>query len=334
MIVTPNNTTILEAARRLKMGEVVPLPTETVYGLGGVVFRPEAVDKIFKIKGRPSNNPLIVHLADMKDLEKVAAWRFSAELTRRVSIVADKFWPGPLTIVLPKSDQLPMNVTAGSNTVAVRIPAHKVALDILRAVDQPIAAPSANRSGEISPTTAQHVERSFAAENLYILDGGPCQVGLESTVVNLCTPEPVVLRPGAVSAEQLTELLSIRVSTLSAVAVAQDQNAPLLSPGLLTRHYAPKTPVIYPAAKDKFYFKNADRVGLIAMTQEFWSSWDWQVVAQLTLTRDLNQAAQRLYAAMHQLDQADLDYIVIEQPSAEGIGLALRDRIARAAATD
>ncbi len=240
-IVSPTPDALLEATARLQDGGLVAFATETVYGLGANALDAEAVAGIFAAKGRPSTNPVIVHVPDAN-----AARALVSEWTPIAQKLADAFWPGPLTLVLPKADTVPDIVTAGGATVGLRVPAHPVALALLRAASVPVAAPSANRSEEVSPTTAQHVADSLGAfvDDLLILDGGPCSVGLESTVLDVTGDVPHILRPGMVTAQMLREVVGevLEGNTGDSQKIA-------LSPGQMPRHYAPRKPLLLvPAA--------------------------------------------------------------------------------------
>src|SRR5947209_5623155 len=198
----PDESVIEHAAGLLKAGQIVVFPTETVYGLGGDAFQPAVLERIFAAKGRPFSDPLIVHIADESALELL-----TATVPEQAERLAQKFWPGPLTLILPRGPRVPRMVTAGLETVAIRMPRHPVALALIRALASPIAAPSANRFMHVSPTTAQHALADLAGRVPVILDGGPCQVGVESTVLDLCSEQPTILRPGGVSLEALRSVL-------------------------------------------------------------------------------------------------------------------------------
>src|SRR5262245_2786343 len=234
-LLTPTAENLVRAATVLRGGGLVAFPTETVYGLGGNALDPAAVARVFDAKGRPARNPLIVHVADAGRVPDVAA--DFPDAARRL---AERFWPGPLTLVLPRRDDLPAAVTAGGPTVAVRVPAHPVALDLLRAAGVPVAAPSANRSGELSPTTAEHVRRSLGDRVDLILDAGPTGRGIESTVLDVTGPRPRLLRPGPIPPGVLEAILG----PIERSRVRESGSGPALpSPGQLSRHYAPRTPV-------------------------------------------------------------------------------------------
>lgn len=224
---------VRQAVRLLRSGEAVALPTETVYGLAVNAFDPAAVQQLFRIKGRPAHNPIIVHVADRAMARRcVAAWPDTAETLAR------SFWPGPLTLVLPRHSDLPPAVTAGGDTVGIRCPAHPIFQAVIRACGFPLAAPSANLSTQTSPTRVEHVQRSLAGRVALVLDGGPCSVGIESTVLDLTASPPCVLRPGMVHEEALAALLGA-----TQPALGPPSASPPKSPGLLPKHYAPHTPV-------------------------------------------------------------------------------------------
>jgi L-threonylcarbamoyladenylate synthase len=221
---------IFIAAELLKKGEPIVFPTETVYGLGAAVFLPESVAKIFSIKGRPSDNPLIVHVSSIEQ-----ALTLTEDLPPSFFLLANRFWPGPLTFVLKRNPLVPQIVSAGQSTIAIRMPSHPIALELIRAVGSPLAAPSANLSGRPSPTCAQDAAEDLDGKVPLILDGGACAIGIESTVLSLVGPEPVLLRPGQITKEELEEVLQRKIGLPSS-----EIGAPLLSPGMKYRHYAPK----------------------------------------------------------------------------------------------
>lgn len=322
-----NEASIRAAAACLRRGELVVFPTETVYGLGANALDPIAVQKIFALKGRPSNNPLIVHVADPAQArELVREWPESAEA------LAKAFWPGPLTLVLPKADAIPPQVTAGGPTVALRVPAHPVALALLRHAQVPVAAPSANRSGEISPTRAEHVLRSLGervAEVAMILDAGPTQVGLESTVVSL-VGEPRLLRPGQLSRERIEAVLGCPLRLVE----SSEKTGPLPSPGMLRRHYSPRTRMELVESADPSELADRAAAGerLGWMTQR-----DGPAPPRVVVQRMPQSAADyaaRLYDVLHALDALGLDRIIVDLPPLGADWQAIHDRLARAAAQD
>lgn len=229
-----DETIMEEAGRLIAEGELVAFPTETVYGLGGDALHPEAARKIYAAKGRPSDNPLIVHIADFSDMERVA--REVPEAARKL---AGAFWPGPLTMIVWKSDAVPMATTGGMDTVAVRMPNHPVALDLIRKSGCLIAAPSANTSGRPSPTEASHVAEDLSGRIAMILDGGPVGIGIESTIIDLTETKPMVLRPGYITPQMLSEVLGEEVIIDPGIIAADDTRKPK-APGMKYKHYAPK----------------------------------------------------------------------------------------------
>lgn len=322
---SPDASALAQAANVLQQGGLVAFPTETVYGLGAHALDPAAVRRIYQAKGRPSYNPLIVHVASV-DAARALSSAWPAEADR----LAERFWPGPLTLVVPKSAEIPDEVSAGLDTVGIRIPAHPVAHGLLRAAGIPVAAPSANRSMHISPTTAEHVRRSLGDAVDVIVDGGPCPVGIESTVLSLAGPVPTVLRPGSVSTDALREVLG-RVETASAEPSGE---AARPSPGMLDRHYAPRGEVrlFSPAAREAAFAKavwaaSDDRtVGVIAFAPV--SASGAEVVV---MPADPRPYAARLYAALHALDAAGCEVIWIEQVPDAPEWAGIRDRLRRAA---
>ena len=309
---------LTQAAAKLRAGELVAFPTETVYGLGADATNDDAVAGIFAAKQRPSFNPLISHFPDRDAAAQHAI--FDA----RADKLADAFWPGALTLVLPKRSDSNVSqlTTAGLPSIAVRVPAHEMARALLRAVGRPIAAPSANRSGRISPTTAAHVAASLGTAIGMILDGGPCGVGLESTVIDLTTDRVVMLRPGGITRDQVAEVLGTDV-----VMAETDDNAPK-SPGMLTSHYAPGLPVrLNATAADQ---KKYGHEILLAFGDCVTKGFD--KVLWLSKTGDDREAAANLFAKLHEADQPRFDGIAIAPIPDTGLGLAINDRMKRASA--
>jgi L-threonylcarbamoyladenylate synthase len=319
----PDAVTIARAAVVLRGGGLVAFPTETVYGLGASALDAAAVGRVFAAKGRPPNNPLIVHVAEAGDAARVAAsWPDAA------ARLAGRFWPGPLTLVLPKRPDLPDAVTAGGPTVAVRVPAHPVARALIRAAGLPVAAPSANRSGYISPTRAEHVLRGLDGRIDMILDGGPVPGGIESTVLDLTADPPRLLRPGLVSPAEIEAIVGPIVCPVAKEAPTQ---AALPSPGMLSRHYAPRTPLELAdddgAARAEELRRAGRRVGWVTFSDRQMSG-----VTVVVMPGDPAGYAARLYATLHALDGAGLDRIVVARPPEAEEWLAVRDRLRRAAA--
>jgi L-threonylcarbamoyladenylate synthase len=315
-LVKPTDDLIADAATRLRDGRVVAFPTETVYGLGADTFNVDAIDRVFALKGRPLDNPLIAHVLEEQQARTVCSW------DDRCSQLAREFWPGPLTLVLPRAAAVPREATAGWPTIAVRAPAHPVARGLLAAFGRSISAPSANRSGHVSPTTARHVADDFAADaDLLILDGGPCAVGIESTVLDLTGSMPSVLRPGAVSVETLRE-------RLGEVAIG-DIAHQAASPGTTSRHYAPQTTteLVSPAE----LAPRLDTLRSPAVVLCFDGSAVGAPHQAIVMPRAPEAYAARLYGALREADALRPGRIVVEQPpSAEGMWLAVHDRLRRA----
>ncbi|MEK6703233.1 MAG: L-threonylcarbamoyladenylate synthase [Planctomycetota bacterium] len=319
---------IAESAALLAAGGVVAFPTETVYGLGADALNPAAVARVFEIKGRPSNNPLIVHVdgpAMAKGL--VAEWPEAAQR------LAEAFWPGPLSIVLPKSAAVPSIVTAGGPNVALRAPDHPVALALIRALGRPIVGPSANPSGSVSPTTVDHVRSAFG-ERVPVLDGGPCTRGIESTVISL-VGEPRVLRPGLISAAQLSQVLGKPVTDSPAEHAAVDSDVPMESPGMLSKHYAPTTPAErftgdqWPLLRRELASRAREVVVLSHLDRRVDSPHTF-----MSMPRDPEQYAARLYAALREADELQASLIAIEVPDGQRdqdpTWRAIHDRLNRA----
>ena len=318
----PQPERVARAAAVLRGGGLVAFPTETVYGLGALALDAVAVGRIFAAKGRPANNPVIVHIADRKQVNQVAAvWPDVADRLAR------RFWPGPLTLVVPRGAAVPDVTTAGGPTVAVRIPAHALALALLRAVGVPVAAPSANRSSELSPTLAGHVLRGLNGRIDLILDGGPTAGGIESTVLDVSMSPPRLLRPGLIGPAELEAV----VGPIQRTMLVQEGEA-LPSPGMLPRHYAPRTPLECSSdglARVGELLRGGRRVGWLTFV-----SLAEPVMAALVvrvLPADAAGYAAGLYAALHGLDDAGVDRIIVDWPPDAEEWLAVRDRLRRAA---
>lgn len=306
---------VREAGQIIKGGGLVAFPTETVYGLGASAFNPKAVARIFEVKRRPRFDPIIVHVASLREVERVCL-----RIGEDARILMEEFWPGPLTLVLPKSDAVPDIVTAGLETVAVRMPSHPVALELIREAETPIAAPSANLFGRLSPTTADHVKEQIGDEIDLIIDGGRCPIGVESTVLDL-TGEPTVLRPGGLPIEEIEKIIGrVKVSPVSR------GRAPL-SPGQLPRHYSPRTPTRILQGEPEI--PEGTRAGLLAFTRSE-ARPPFKVVKALSPTGDLREAAANLFSLLHELDKAGLDVIYVEPVPEVGLGRAIMDRLRKA----
>jgi len=313
LIIAPSPSAIADAATLLRHGKLVAFPTETVYGLGADATNDKAVAAIYAAKGRPQFNPLIIHVADLAALDGLIIWNDTARL------LAGQFWPGALTLVLPRQPHAPVSLlaSAGLDTMAVRIPSHPVALQLLREVGRPIAAPSANASGKLSPTTPLHVAESLGDKVDLILAGGKTQIGVESTVLNLAAPRPTLLRPGGVTREQLEKLIGA-----IDVATGSDDTAPA-APGMLSAHYAPTLPLRM----------NADN----AAPDEAFLTFGPDVFVKggalrLNLSPEgaLQEAAANLFAMLRQLDQPHLKGIAVMPIPHRDLGVAINDRLQRA----
>jgi L-threonylcarbamoyladenylate synthase len=338
----PDMTIIERAAEMIQRGDVVVFPTETVYGLGADALQPSALERIFAAKGRPFSDPLIVHIAEEQTLE-----RLTTSIPESARKLAEVFWPGPLTMILPRSPLVPLRVTAGLETVAVRMPRHPVALALIRAAGTPIAAPSANRFMHVSPTTAQHVYTDLHGRVPLILDGGSCEVGVESTVLNMCTPVPTVLRPGGVSIEALRRILpSVQLATPQKASSSEsdtDIAAQYASPGQMLTHYAPAVPLLLfdgsveamrraMLAEVKRRGEQGERVGVLVADEDvpvFQMS--GAIVHSLGNASDPQQVATSLFAGLRQLENAGVQVILCRNFDAAGLGLAIRDRLLKAA---
>ncbi|HVM32328.1 MAG TPA: L-threonylcarbamoyladenylate synthase [bacterium] len=306
---------IQKAAQLIQDGALVAFPTETVYGLGADATNPLAVARVFEAKNRPQFDPLIVHVADLRQAEILAS-RFPKDAMK----LAEKFWPGPLTLVLPKGPSIPDLVTASLPSVALRVPRHPVALQLIQESGRPIAAPSANPFGAVSPTTADHVRRSLGDQVDLILDGGPCSVGVESTVVSFTGEKPVLLRPGGLSLEELE-------SVIGKIEVAAHSSSRPQAPGQLERHYAPRTPLSLVEGPPGEIKKGT---GLLWFgPPPFLPS--FQAMENLSPQGDLREAAANLFSALRRLDDLGLDLILAVRVPDLGLGRAINDRLKRAA---
>lgn len=308
-------TNIEEAANYLRQDELVGMPTETVYGLAGNAFSEAAVLKIFETKRRPSFDPLIVHVADLDGAAKVA--RYIPRPARRL---AEAFWPGPLTLLLPKTDKIPDLVTAGLTHVGVRMPRHPLTIKLIRQLDFPLAAPSANPFGYISPTEAQHVEDQLGNQIPYILDGGPATIGLESTVIGFEDETAVVYRMGGLTLEQLRQYVrDIKVQAHSTSNPA--------SPGQLASHYAPAKGLLLGTIEDLLPGYNNEEVAILSFKDTY------TVPHQFILSPagDISEAAQNLFKALRKLDNSPAKIILAEFVPDYGLGRAINDRLRRAA---
>ncbi len=309
---------IQEAAQVIVSGGLVAFPTETVYGLGADACNPEAVARIFEVKHRPSFDPIIVHLADA-----ASARKYGSLPSGRAAELMARFWPGPLTLVVPKSAMVPPIVTAGLDTVALRIPAHPAALNLIRAAGRAIAAPSANLFGQVSPTDAQHVSEQLADGVDLILDGGPCPVGIESTIVSLAEGGPRILRAGGVPIEQIEQIFGpIECFTGSSFRPQ--------APGQLKRHYATRTTLQIATHCDPVV-PEGRRIGLLSLTAPAHPE-RYAAVEVLSKSGDLREAAANLFAALRRLDHLGLESIIACPVPERDLGIAIMDRLKRCAA--
>jgi len=312
-----DNRAIHRAAEIIRQGGIVAFPTETVYGLGADAFNPLAVARIFEVKRRPYFDPLIVHVAHPADLEKLVK-----EIPSHAKKLTKRFWPGPLTVVLPKKKEIPDIVTAGLPTVAIRMPRHQMALSLIEQTDSPIAAPSANPFGYLSPTTAEHVREQLGDQVDLILDGGPCPVGVESTIVSFLAERPRLLRSGGVSLEEIE-------SFIGKVEVGPTEESMPSAPGMLPRHYAPRTPIILDRWENPLKSYKEGKIGFL-MFREPEKSFKFDHVEVLSKKGELREAAANLFSAIRRLDALNLDLIVAEPVPEVGLGRAIMDRLRRA----
>jgi len=315
------------AAELLRAGKLVAFPTETVYGLGGDALNEHAVAGIFEAKGRPHFDPLIVHTATAD-----AAFALAADVPPIARELAERFWPGPLTLVLPKREQVPDLVTAGLPNVAVRVPQHPFALEMLHLCECPVAAPSANPFGRISPTTAEHVAEQLGDRIDLILDGGPCKVGVESTVLSLIDNRPRLLRPGGVTREEIEAI----IGPIELTTPTTDDHSPQSAPGMLSQHYAPRTPLTLLTNWSELSGLHLEerKVGILLLSPAETAPYGSEDLLEvLTIDGDLREAAANFFAALRRLDAENLKHIFAVPFPDVGLGVALNDRLRRAAST-
>ena len=321
----PQKKLISTAAEVLRRGGLVAFPTETVYGLGADAFNADAVKQIFVAKGRPLDNPMIVHIASVADLEAL-----TTHVPKEANQLIERFWAGPLTLILKKSPDVPEDVTGGLDTVAVRMPQNKIALALIKALGHPIAAPSANLSGRPSGTTAGHVLQDFAGKIELILDGGPVTVGVESTVLDLSQKPPAILRPGAVTQEDLAPFLG-------RVVMGRGAEGKKRSPGTRYRHYSPRARITLVEPGDEKaiaklvdqYAKGNKKMSVVA--RDFTPSGRARPIVRI-MPQELEEYARQIFAVLRELDELAVDEIIIEKTEEKGIGVAIMDRLKRAAA--
>jgi len=312
------STDINKAKQILENEGLVAIPTETVYGLAGNIYSEKAINKIFKTKNRPKHNPLIVHIHSINLLNNIAK-----EIPEKAKILAEKFWPGSITLVLKKKDTIPNSITAGKDTVAVRVPNHPLTLELLKKLDFPLAAPSANPFGSISPTTSQHVANYFKETLEMVIDGGSCNNGIESTIVGFENEEVIIYRLGSISVEEIE-------SVVGPIKIKNKNNKSPNAPGMLSKHYAPKTKTIltenikaeiinYPNSKIGVLLFNDLYINEKNIEKEILSN-NW----------NLKEASANLYAALHRLDEKGLDIIIAEKFPENDLGKSINDRLERA----
>ncbi len=313
-LVKANSASISRAAEIIKNGGLVAFPTETVYGLGADGLNSIAVAKIFEAKKRPAFNPLILHIADKSWLKK-----FSDIKNEKIDRLIEKFWPGPLTLVLPKTEIVPDIVTSGNTTVAVRMPNHSVALQLIKECGTPIAAPSANKFGHLSPTEASHVAKYLGDKVDMILDGGKCSVGVESTIIQLHENEIYLLRPGGLSKEDIEkEIGEIKTGVIN----PDKPNAP----GQLPFHYSPQTPLKF---FNKKFLDEKKKIGMLFF-KENKIDFPFAGTKFLSLSGDLREAATNLFSMLHELEKENFDLILVEPIEEKGLGRAIMDRLKKA----
>ena len=329
-LLLPTKENINLSGNALRNGELVAIPTETVYGLAANALDGDAVRKIFVAKGRPMDNPLIVHISDFSQIEK---YNLVREIPEKAYKLAQKFWPGPLTIIMPKGLAIPNEVSAGLDTVAVRLPSHPVTQAVITAADCPLAAPSANTSGIPSPTAARHVMHDMNGKIPYIIDGGICEVGVESTVVTVATDVPMLLRPGGITLEQLEDVIG-EVAVSDAVLYKMKEGQKAESPGMKYKHYAPKANLILIKSDDDKYI-------------EYINSLKNKNIAALCYDEDVEklnvrtfpygnknnyaQQANRLFHVLREIDETDVTTVYGRCPDTKGAAMAVYNRLIRAA---
>lgn len=333
----PAEEVIARAAALLRRGELVVFPTETVYGLGADALQPAALEGIFVAKGRPLSDPLIVHITDLSELD-----RLTSSMPEAVWQLAQTFWPGPLTLILPRGPQVPRIVTAGMETVAVRMPSHPVARALIRALGSPVAAPSANRFMHVSPTNAQHALADLGGRVPLILDGGSCDVGVESTILDLTVEVPAILRPGGISLEALRAVLP-EVRMPARRAASKEETQAQRAPGQLSTHYAPSVPLLlYDGSEEAMReamraelcqrLARGERIGVLVADADLPAFQEsGALVYALGDAANPAQVAASLFASLRTLEEAHVQVILCRSFSARDLGLAIRDRLGRAA---
>ena len=311
----------------IKNGDVAAIPTETVYGLFADATKSEACAKIFKAKDRPQDNPLIVHICDYDMLREVAA-----EVPEDAIKLAEAFWPGPLTMILKKSDLIPNSVSASLDTVGIRMPSNPVILEVISKTRLPLAGPSANRSGRPSPTDGQTVYDDMVGRIPMVLDGGSCNIGVESTVISLAGEQPILFRPGYITQKQLSQVLGKEVVLSHGITEELGKDEKVLSPGLKHKHYAPKAEVVIVNAPFEKYKEFVEKEKATAMCFEEYKDKINAPVVCYGSEKDSASQAVNLFSALRELDKIGADKVYAMMPSTEGVGLAVYNRLLRAAA--
>ena len=309
---------ISKAVALLKADKIVAIPTETVYGLAGNIFSEKAINSIFETKKRPFFNPLIVHIPSIEVLENIVS-----HVPEKAKLLAEAFWPGSMTLVLKKQSSIPDLITAGKDTVAVRIPNHPITLELLKQLPFPLAAPSANPFGSISPTKPEHVERYFKNDISLVLDGGACSSGIESTIIGFENDDPIIYRLGALALEDIE-------AVVGKVIIKNKKEIIPVAPGMLDRHYAPSTQTFLTDTISEDIKKHiGKRIGVLVFKSDLK---DDTITTQIILSKngDMAEAASKLYDAMHDLDHQNLDVIIAERFPDFGLGKSINDRLQRA----
>lgn len=313
-------TDIHKAANFLEKGELVAIPTETVYGLAANAFDEDAVLKIFETKKRPAFDPLIVHTHALSEFQ-----RLCSSIPDMAWQLAERFMPGPLTLILPRSENIPLIVTSGLDTVGIRIPDHPLTLELLRTIGFPLAAPSANPFGYVSPTTSAHVEAQLGTEIPYILNGGPCRVGLESTIIYVRERTVEVLRPGGLEISAIEEVIGKKADRI------HTSGSNPKAPGMLSSHYAPRKKLILGNISANLEKHGPDSCAVLSFSKPVTGIAE-EMQVQLSVREDLHEAARNLFAALRKLDELPVTYILAEKVPETGLGLAINDRLERASA--
>lgn len=306
---------ISAAQQYLECGEVVGIPTETVYGLAANALNKEAIVKIFEAKNRPYFDPLIVHIGDGNQLPL-----YAKNISDKAQHLAAKFWPGPLTLVLERQSNIPDLITSGLDTVGLRMPNHPIALKLLAALNFPLAAPSANPFGYISPTTSQHVMDQLNGKIPLVLDGGPCTIGVESTILRCVNNEVTLLRLGALALEQIE-------AEVGQIRIEKSNNSNPMAPGMLASHYAPKKPLVVGNIESLLETHSHQKIAVLSFHKTYPATFS----RRLSASQNLNEAAQNLFAMLRELDKSDADVILTENLPEIGLGRAINDRLKRAA---